>query len=51
MALVGDFVPCKNERGKAGLYDMVGGRFYGNARTSGADFIAMSRCGLIMSIR
>lgn len=51
MALVRDFVPCKNERGKAGLYDMVGGRFYGNARTSGADFIAMSRCGLIMSIR
>lgn len=30
-ALVRDFVPCKNASGVAGLYDVVGGKFYGNA--------------------
>jgi hypothetical protein len=48
---VRDFVPCKNENGKAGLYDMIGERFYGNARTGVEDFIAKSFCGMVMSIR
>lgn len=30
-ALVRDFVPCKNASGVAGLYDVVNGKFYGNA--------------------
>lgn len=51
MALVRDFVPCKNENGKAGLYDMIGERFYGNARTGVEDFIAKSFRGMVMSIR
>jgi hypothetical protein len=29
--LVRDFIPCKNASGVAGLYDVVGGKFYGNA--------------------
>ena len=37
-ALVHDFVPCVQEgTGKAGLYDVIGGGFHGNAGT-GADF-------------
>ncbi len=39
--LVRDFIPCKNASGVAGLYDVVGGKFYGNAGsgsfTAGAD--------------
>lgn len=31
--LVRDFVPCINESGEVGLYDMVGRKFYGNAGT------------------
>ena len=38
--LVRDFVPCKNSSGVAGLYDMVEGKFYGNAGTG--SFIAGS---------
>ena len=29
--LVRDFVPCQNPSGNVGLYDLVGGQFYGNA--------------------
>lgn len=29
--LVRDYVPCINAVGEAGLYDLVGGKFYGNA--------------------
>ena len=29
--LIRDFIPCKNASGVAGLYDVVGGKFYGNA--------------------
>lgn len=39
--LVRNFVPCKNPSGTVGLYDLVGGEFYGNsgtgAFTAGAD--------------
>ena len=31
--LVRDFVPCVNASGEAGLYDLVGKKFYGNAGT------------------
>lgn len=31
--LVRDFIPCRNPDGEAGLYDMVGGQFYGNDGT------------------
>lgn len=31
--LTRDFVPCTNPSGAAGLYDLVGGKFYGNAGT------------------
>ncbi len=31
--LIRDFVPCKNESGQIGLYDVVNGRFYGNNGT------------------
>lgn len=31
--LVRDFVPCQNAQGEAGLYDLVGRRFYANAGT------------------
>ena len=30
---VRDFVPCKNPSGTVGLYDLVGGEFYGNSGT------------------
>lgn len=30
---VRDFVPCKNPSGAVGLYDLVGGQFYGNTGT------------------
>lgn len=30
---VRDFVPCKNPAGTVGLYDLVGGEFYGNSGT------------------
>lgn len=30
---VRDFVPCKNPSGAVGLYDLVGGEFYGNSGT------------------
>ncbi|MFQ6760099.1 MAG: hypothetical protein ACLRFM_01695, partial [Alphaproteobacteria bacterium] len=37
--LVRNFVPVRNNAtGKYGMYDTVGGRFYGNADTSGDDF-------------
>lgn len=29
--LVRDYVPCINPSGEVGLYDLVGGKFYGNA--------------------
>lgn len=32
-ALVRNFVPCKSSTGAAGLYDMAGRKFYGNAGT------------------
>ncbi len=32
--LVRDFVPCRNEKGEAGLYDHVTKEFYGNANTA-----------------
>ncbi len=39
--LVRNFVPVvNNTTGKIGMYDTVGGRFYGNAATSGDDFTA-----------
>ena len=31
--LVRDFVPCKNPSNAVGLYDLVGGQFYGNSGT------------------
>ena len=31
--LVRDFIPCKNPAGTVGLYDRVGGEFYGNSGT------------------
>lgn len=31
--LIRDFVPCVDFTGNAGLYDLVGGKFYGNAGT------------------
>lgn len=31
--LIRDFVPCIDPTGNAGLYDLVGGKFYGNAGT------------------
>ena len=37
--LVRNFVPCVNEStGKAGLYDLVSGTFFGNNATTGDDF-------------
>ena len=37
--LVREFIPCiQNSTGKAGLYDIVNGVFYGNAAASGNDF-------------
>lgn len=37
--IIRDFVPCINDTtGKAGLYDVVNGVFYGNQNTSGNDF-------------
>ena len=30
-----NYVPCKNASGEVGLYDLVGGKFYGNANTVG----------------
>lgn len=39
MAPVRDFVPCVEEAtGRAGLYDLIGGRFHGNARAGVEDF-------------
>ena len=39
--LVRNFIPVvNNTTGKIGMYDTVGGRFYGNAATSGDDFTA-----------
>ncbi len=39
--LIRNYIPCiNNSTGKAGLYDLVNGIFYGNANTSGNDFIA-----------
>ena len=32
--LIRDFVPCVDPTGNAGLYDLVGGKFYGNAGTN-----------------
>ena len=37
--LVHDFIPCVAASGKAGLYDLVGDRFHGNARSGVADFV------------
>ena len=31
--LVRDYIPCKNPSGAVGLYDLVGGQFYGNTGT------------------
>lgn len=31
--LVRDYIPCKNNEGEFGLYDLVEGKFYGNAGT------------------
>lgn len=31
--LVRDFLPCKNPGGEVGMYDLVNGKFYGNAGT------------------
>ena len=31
--LIRDYVPCKNQTGEYGLYDLVNGEFYGNAGT------------------
>ena len=39
--LVRDYVPCINESGEVGLFDMVGRKFYGNAGTG--EFIAGDR--------
>lgn len=51
MVLVRDFLPCvEASTGKAGLYDLVEERFYGNARSGVADFIAGGR-GFMMAIR
>lgn len=45
--LVRDFVPCKNNSGTAGLYDMVNGVFYTNAGTGtfvvGSDVVSVAR--------
>lgn len=38
--LTRDFVPCQNESGKNGLYDLVSKAFFGNAIPGGSDFIA-----------
>lgn len=38
--MVRDFVPCQNESGKNGLYDLVSKAFFGNAIPGGSDFIA-----------
>ena len=32
-SLIREFIPCKNPSGTAGLYDLVGGEFYGNFGT------------------
>ncbi|MBQ9658345.1 MAG: hypothetical protein IJV31_06225, partial [Clostridia bacterium] len=37
-SIVRDFIPCKNSEGKAGLYDLVENKFYGNSGTG--DFAA-----------
>ena len=51
MAPVRDFVPCvETATGRAGLYDLIGERFHGNARAGVADFIA-GIPGFMMSIR
>ena len=51
MVLVRDFLPCvEASTGKAGLYDLVEERFYGNARSGVADFIVGGR-GFMMAIR
>ena len=34
--LIRDFVPCKNESGTCGLFDVKNNRFYGNAGTKGS---------------
>ena len=51
MVLVRDFVPCLNENGAAGLFDKVGRRFHGNARSGGADFRAYTYRGMVISFR
>ena len=52
MVLVRDFLPCvENASGKAGLYDLVEERFYGNARSGVADFKARTNRGTIVSFR
>ena len=40
MEPVRDFVPCIDPSGAVGLYDLVEGRFYGNARAGVEDFVA-----------
>ncbi len=51
MAPVRDFVPCvETATGRAGLYDLIGGRFHGNARAGVSDFIAYIP-GLMVSFR
>lgn len=40
---VRDFVPCKNPAGTVGLYDLVGGEFYGNSGTG--EFTAGAEVG------
>lgn len=37
-SLIRDFIPCKSQSGAVGMYDMVGGKFYGNSGTG--SFIA-----------
>ena len=37
---VRDYVPCINDKGEIGLYDLVGGKFYGN-KGSGRGFVAV----------
>ena len=33
---IGDFAPCQNANGETGFYDLVKGRFHGNAATDGS---------------
>ena len=52
MALVRDFVPCRNPSGAVGLYDLVEERFYGNANPgSTEDFVASPPHGFVISVR